>query len=164
MQIKKIACVGAGYVGGPTMATIAHFCTNIEVYIYDMNEERINAWNSDVLPIYEPGLDELVKGRRNKNLFFTTDYNKVVEADMIFLAVNTPTKHYGVGAGRAAELKNLELSARQLAERIQTGHKIIVEKSTVCFLASNILIYCTGAHSYQFDYQKYFASTTRSQV
>lgn len=127
----KICCVGAGYVGGPTMAMIAHKCPQIEVTVVDYNAERIDAWNSDTLPIFEPGLDEIVKGNRGRNLFFSTDLDRGVrEADVIFIAVSTPTKNYGVGAGRAADLKYVESCARHIAEVVDSD-KIIVEKSTV---------------------------------
>ena len=127
----KICCVGAGYVGGPTMAMIAHKCPDIEVTIVDYNAERIDAWNSDTLPIFEPGLDEIVKGSRGRNLFFTTDRDKGVrEADIVFIAVSTPTKDYGIGAGRAADLKYVESCARHIAE-VADSYKNIVEKSTV---------------------------------
>ena len=127
----KICCVGAGYVGGPTMAMIAHKCPDIEVTIVDYNAERIDAWNSDTLPIFEPGLDEIVKGSRGRNLFFTTDRDKGVrDADIVFIAVSTPTKDYGIGAGRAADLKYVESGARHIAE-VADSDKIIVEKSTV---------------------------------
>ena len=129
--VSKIACIGAGYVGGPTMTVIANKCHDIQVVIYDMNQHRIDEWNSDHLPIYEPGLEELVFERRGKNLHFTTDYAQVVDADIIFLSVNTPTKYYGVGKGRAADLKYIESCARQLRDTIKSGRKIIVEKSTV---------------------------------
>ncbi|KAL9658447.1 hypothetical protein ABK040_005990 [Willaertia magna] len=132
LGVKKIACIGAGYVGGPTMAIIAYYCHDIEVFIYDVNQRRIDQWNSEKLPIYEPGLDEIVFERRDKNLFFTTDYDKaILDADVIFFSVNTPTKHYGIGKGRAADLKYLELCARQLRDKVKSGRKIIVEKSTV---------------------------------
>jgi len=127
----KICCVGAGYVGGPTMAMIAHKCPEIEVTVVDYNAERIDAWNSDELPIFEPGLDEIVKSCRDRNLFFTTDRDRGVrEADVIFIAVSTPTKDYGVGAGRAADLKYVESCARHIAEVVDSD-TIVVEKSTV---------------------------------
>ncbi|MGF1452577.1 MAG: UDP-glucose 6-dehydrogenase [Opitutales bacterium] len=127
----KICCIGAGYVGGPTMAKIAEKCPDITVTVVDINEARIAAWNSDVLPVYEPGLDEIVKGARGKNLFFSTDVDSGIrEANMIFLSVNTPTKTYGVGGGRAADLRFVELCARRVAE-VTNGDKIVVEKSTV---------------------------------
>lgn len=133
-EITNICCIGAGYVGGPTMAVIALKCPNIKVTVVDKNEERINAWNSidlENLPIYEPGLAEVVDKTRNKNLFFTTEVEKAIDAaEMIFIAVNTPTKSYGKGKGRAADLQYIELCARQIAE-VASEDKIIVEKSTL---------------------------------
>ena len=127
----KICCVGAGYVGGPTMAMIAHKCPDIDVTVVDYNAQRIDAWNSDALPIFEPGLDEIVRGSRDRNLFFSTDRDKSVrEADVVFIAVSTPTKDYGVGAGRAADLKYVESCARHIAE-VADSDTIVVEKSTV---------------------------------
>ncbi|WP_250318144.1 nucleotide sugar dehydrogenase [Pedobacter sp. B4-66] len=134
MEIKNICCIGAGYVGGPTMAVIAHQCPHIKVTIVDMNVARINAWNDenlDNLPVYEPGLSEIVAGSRGKNLFFSTDVDKGIrEAEMIFISVNTPTKTYGKGKGMAADLKFIELCARKIAE-VANSDKIIVEKSTL---------------------------------
>eukprot|EP00877_Chromochloris_zofingiensis_P011538 jgi/Chrzof1/6638/Cz19g03190.t1 len=127
----KIACIGAGYVGGPTMSVIALNCPDIEVVVLDINEERIKAWNSDQLPIYEPGLDEVVKKCRGRNLFFSTDTTKHLgEADIIFVSVNTPTKTSGIGAGRAADLTYWEGAARMIAA-VSKSSKIVVEKSTV---------------------------------
>jgi len=127
----KICCIGAGYVGGPTMAMIALKAPHIQVTVVDMNVARIAAWNSDTLPIYEPGLDEVVKQRRGKNLHFSTEVHAAIKAaDIIFVAVNTPTKSYGVGAGRAADLRFIESVARTIAE-VAEGPKIIVEKSTI---------------------------------
>jgi len=127
----KICCIGAGYVGGPTMAMIALKAPDIEVRVVDMNAPRIAAWNSDKLPVYEPGLDEVVKQTRGRNLFFSTDVRgAIASADIIFVAVGTPTKAYGVGAGRAADLRYIESVARMIAECAQ-GSKIIVEKSTI---------------------------------
>lgn len=127
----KICCIGAGYVGGPTMAMIAHKCPEIQVHVVDINEQRIAAWNSDDLPIYEPGLQEIVETNRGDNLHFTTNVDdNIRDADVIFISVNTPTKQYGVGKGRAADLKFIELCARRIAE-VAEGHKIIVEKSTL---------------------------------
>lgn len=127
----KICCIGAGYVGGPTMAMIACKAPDIEVKVVDMNAARIAAWNSDTLPIYEPGLDEVVRQARGRNLHFSTDVRGAIDAaDIIFVAVNTPTKTYGVGAGRAADLKFIESVARTIAE-VATKPKIIVEKSTI---------------------------------
>src|SRR5688500_4271199 len=99
----KICCIGAGYVGGPTMAMIAAKCPDVAVTVVDINEARIAAWNSDELPVYEPGLDEVVRAARGRNLTFSTDVDGAIRyADMIFVSVNTPTKTYGVGAGHAA--------------------------------------------------------------
>ncbi len=127
----KICCIGAGYVGGPTMAVIALKAPDIQVTVVDMNATRIAAWNSDILPIYEPGLDEVVKTARGRNLFFSTDVKgNIAAADIIFVSVNTPTKTYGVGAGRAADLRYIESVARTIAE-VSTTSKIIVEKSTI---------------------------------
>ncbi|MGA7726123.1 MAG: nucleotide sugar dehydrogenase [Opitutaceae bacterium] len=127
----KICCIGAGYVGGPTMAMIALKAPDIEVRVVDMNAARIAAWRSDTLPIYEPGLAEVVAKTRGKNLHFSTDVRAGIEAaDIVFVAVNTPTKSYGVGAGRAADLRFIESVARTIAE-CANGPKIIVEKSTI---------------------------------
>lgn len=127
----KIACIGAGYVGGPTMAMIALNCPLIEVVVVDINEARIAAWNTDNLPIYEPGLLEVVQEARGRNLFFSTDVAKHVgEADIVFVSVNTPTKVRGVGAGKAADLTYWEGAARTIAS-VAKSSKIIVEKSTV---------------------------------
>jgi UDPglucose 6-dehydrogenase len=127
----KICCIGAGYVGGPTMAMIALKAPHIQVTVVDMNATRIAAWNSDTLPIYEPGLEDVVKQRRGKNLHFSTEVHATIKAaDIIFVAVNTPTKSYGVGAGRAADLRYIESVARTIAE-VADGSKIIVEKSTI---------------------------------
>ena len=134
MTIKNICCIGAGYVGGPTMAVIAQKCPHIKVTVVDVNEQRINAWNSandEDLPIYEPGLAEVVKEARGSNLFFSTDVEKAIdEAEMIFISVNTPTKTYGAGKGMAADLKYIELCARQIA-KVAKSDKIVVEKSTL---------------------------------
>ena len=127
----KICCIGAGYVGGPTMAMIAHKCKDHAVTVVDINQDRIDAWNSDKLPVFEPGLDDIVQGARGKNLFFSTDIDSAIrEAEMIFLSVNTPTKTYGVGAGRAADLRYIEKCARKIAE-VAEDDKIVVEKSTL---------------------------------
>jgi UDPglucose 6-dehydrogenase len=128
---KSICCIGAGYVGGPTMAMIALKCPHIKVTVVDLSKERIAQWNSDELPIYEPGLDEVVKKCRGVNLFFSTEIDKTIEeSDIIFISVNTPTKTCGMGAGRAANIKNCELCARNIAKVAKTN-KIVVEKSTV---------------------------------
>ena len=134
MKITKICCIGAGYVGGPTMAVIAQKCPQIQVTVVDLNEERIAAWNdenTDNIPIYEPGLDKIVGEARGRNLFFSTEVDKAIdEAQIIFISVNTPTKTYGKGKGMAADLKYIELCARQIA-RVAKDNKIVVEKSTL---------------------------------
>tara|TARA_R110000868_G_scaffold118059_2_gene313301 strand:- start:34537 stop:35928 length:1392 start_codon:yes stop_codon:yes gene_type:complete len=134
MSITKICCIGAGYVGGPTMAVIAQKCPHIQVTVVDLNEERIAAWNDenvDNIPIYEPGLSAIVEEARGRNLFFSTNVEKAIdEAQIIFISVNTPTKTYGKGKGMAADLKYIELCARQIA-RIAKDNKIVVEKSTL---------------------------------
>lgn len=134
MTVKNICCIGAGYVGGPTMAVIAKKNPDIKVTIVDINAERIAAWNdSDLskLPVYEPGLDDIVKETRNKNLFFSTDVESAIDnSEMIFISVNTPTKTYGKGKGMAADLKYVELCARKIAE-VAKKDKIVVEKSTL---------------------------------
>ncbi len=133
-MIKNICCIGAGYVGGPTMAVIAQKNPNVNVTVVDINEARIAAWNDDNLenlPVYEPGLDAVVAEARGRNLFFSTEVDKAIdEAEMIFISVNTPTKTYGVGKGKAADLKYIELCARQIAH-VATSDKIVVEKSTL---------------------------------
>ena len=127
----KVCCIGAGYVGGPTMAVIAQKCPDIEVTVVDINKQRIAEWNSGQLPVYEPGLDAVVQECRGKNLFFSSDVDKaILDSDMIFLAVNTPTKTSGTGAGRAADLRYVESCARQIA-KVAKGDKIVVEKSTL---------------------------------
>ncbi|KAL1130512.1 hypothetical protein AAG570_011758 [Ranatra chinensis] len=131
MVIKKICCIGAGYVGGPTCSVIALKCPDITVTVVDKSKERIAQWNSEKLPIYEPGLDEVVRQCRGINLFFSTNIATAIkEADLIFISVNTPTKTFGNGKGRAADLKYVESAARIIAD-VATGHKIVVEKSTV---------------------------------
>lgn len=133
-MIKSVCCIGAGYVGGPTMAVIAYKNPSLKVTVVDINEQRINDWNSsdlNQLPVYEPGLAEIVARVRNKNLFFSTQVEKaIVDSEMIFISVNTPTKTYGVGKGMAADLKYVELCARQIAKVAKTD-KIVVEKSTL---------------------------------
>lgn len=134
MKIKTICCIGAGYVGGPTMAVIAQKCPHIKVTVVDINESRITAWNDNdlnKLPVFEPGLDKIVVAARGRNLFFSTNVDQAIdEADMIFISVNTPTKTYGKGKGMAADLKYIELCARQIA-RVAKQDKIVVEKSTL---------------------------------
>lgn len=134
MKITNICCIGAGYVGGPTMTVIASQCPEIKVTVVDINQERIDQWNDsdlDKLPIYEPGLKELVRDTRGKNLFFSTEVDKAIDAaQIIFISVNTPTKTYGKGKGQAADLKFIELCARNIA-KVAKDHKIVVEKSTL---------------------------------
>ena len=134
MEITKICCIGAGYVGGPTMAIIAQKCPHIKVTVVDLNADRIAAWNDpnvENIPIYEPGLSAIVAEARNRNLFFSTDVDAAIaEAEMIFISVNTPTKTYGAGKGMASDLKYIELCARQIAKVAKTD-KIVVEKSTL---------------------------------
>lgn len=128
---KKVLCIGAGYVGGPTMAVIAAKCPEVKVTVADINAARIAAWQSDNLPIYEPGLDEVVKTAIGRNLFFTTDVaSAITEADIIFVSVNTPTKTFGIGAGKASDLQYWEKTARQIRE-CSHSDKIVVEKSTL---------------------------------
>jgi len=134
ISITSICCIGAGYVGGPTMAVIADRCPGIQVTVVDLNAERIAAWNDpdlSQLPVYEPGLDALVGRARGRNLHFSTAVEAAIaRADMVFLSVNTPTKTKGVGAGQASDLRWIEVSARQVAACAQ-GHTIVVEKSTL---------------------------------
>ena len=129
--MTKICCIGAGYVGGPTMAMIAKQCPHVEVNVVDINEARIAAWQTDELPIYEPGLLEVVKEARGRNLFFSTDVDDGIrQADIVFVSVNTPTKTFGKGAGCASDLQYWELCARRIKD-VSTSDKIIVEKSTL---------------------------------
>jgi len=129
--MANILCIGAGYVGGPTMAVIARHCPHHRVVVVDINPERIAAWQSDHLPIFEPGLEDVVRETRNRNLFFSTEIQRgIAEADVIFVSVNTPTKTFGQGAGKAADLQYWEKTARQILESA-TSPKIVVEKSTL---------------------------------
>ena len=134
MKVKNICCIGAGYVGGPTMSVIALKCPEINVHVVDISKDRIDAWNSlnlNELPVYEPGLGEIIKVTRNRNLFFSTEIDSaIVKSEMIFIAVNTPTKLYGEGKGMAADLTYVEKSARRIAN-VATSPKIVVEKSTL---------------------------------
>jgi len=136
---KNILCIGAGYVGGPTMAMIAYKCPQYKVTLVDINSQRIEAWNSDQLPIFEPGLDSIVKTCKGKNLFFSTNIeSEIKKNDIIFVAVNTPTKDYGVGAGMAADLQYFEKTARQIVACAETS-KIIIEKSTLPVKSAQVL-------------------------
>ncbi len=132
--IRNICCIGAGYVGGPTMAVIADRCPSIQVKVVDINQERINAWNSEdlgKLPVYEPGLELVVSRARDRNLHFSVEVEKAIaSADMVFISVNTPTKTKGLGAGKASDLRWVEVCARQVA-KFAKGHTIVVEKSTL---------------------------------
>ena len=134
MKINSICCIGAGYVGGPTMSVIAQKNPNIKVTVVDVNANRIADWNSvdlNKLPIYEPGLDKVISEARGRNLFFSTEIDKAIdESEMIFISVNTPTKTYGAGKGMAADLKYVELCARNIAKASKSD-KIVVEKSTL---------------------------------
>ena len=133
-KIKNICCIGAGYVGGPTMAVIADRCPDIQINVVDLNEERINDWNDNDLknlPIFEPGLDKIIKRCRNRNLYFSTNIKEnIANADMVFISVNTPTKTKGIGAGQAVDLKWVESSAREISLYAK-GETIVVEKSTL---------------------------------
>ncbi|XP_071538737.1 UDP-glucose 6-dehydrogenase isoform X3 [Panulirus ornatus] len=147
MVLKNVCCIGAGYVGGPTCSVIAWKCPDICVHVVDKSEMRIKQWNSDKLPIYEPGLEEVVKECRGRNLFFSNDIETAVkEADLIFISVNTPTKTYGIGKGRAADLKHIEMCARKIAE-VAEGHKIVVEKSTVPVRAAESITHILSANT-----------------
>ena len=128
---KNILGIGAGYVGAPSMVMIASKCPDYKVTVVDVNPQRIAAWNSDQLPVYEPGLEKIVKKTRDRNLFFSTDVeNQIAENDIIFVCVNTPTKTFGAGAGQAADLQYWEKTARQILENSQSS-KIVIEKSTL---------------------------------
>ncbi len=128
---KNILCIGAGYVGGPTMAMIAYKCPQYKVVVVDIDKDKIKAWNSNSLPIFEPGLDEIVRKSRGKNLFFSTEIEKgIEESEIIFVSVNTPTKTFGQGAGRAADLQYWEKTAREILA-YSKDNKVVVEKSTL---------------------------------
>ena len=134
MKVNTICCIGAGFVGGPTMAVIAQQCPQLKITVVDQNSDRITAWNSEdltQLPVYEPGLSEVISATRNKNLFFSTDIDTAIQnAEMIFIAVNTPTKTQGQGKGMAADLTYVEKCARKIAQ-VATTDKIVIEKSTL---------------------------------
>jgi UDPglucose 6-dehydrogenase len=150
---KNVLCIGAGYVGGPTMTIIANKCPDYKVTVVDISEERIDAWNSDELPIFEPGLLERVQKARGTNLFFSTDIDRCIdEADIIFVAVNTPTKMFGEGAGKAVDLQFIEQTARRIKENAKSN-KIVVEKSTIPVRAAETManILHSGNNSIQFE-------------
>ena len=134
IKVANICCIGAGYVGGPTMAVIADRCPKIDVNVVDIDKERIKKWNDKDLknlPVYEPGLAEIIERCRNVNLHFSNSIKeKIHDADMVFISVNTPTKKKGIGAGKASDLRWVEESARQVA-KFSKGHTIVVEKSTL---------------------------------
>ena len=142
IQISNICCIGAGYVGGPTMAVIADKCKDIRVTVVDINKKRINSWNDenlDKIPVFEPGLKEIVGRARNKNLFFTDNMeDSIKNADIIFISVNTPIKQSGLGAGFASDMKWVEKCARQIGE-MAIGHTIVVEKSTLPVRTAKII-------------------------
>jgi UDPglucose 6-dehydrogenase len=146
--IQTICCIGAGYVGGPTMAVIADRCPGVQVTVVDLNQARIDAWNdSDLnrLPVYEPGLDAVVGRCRGRNLHFSTEVDSAIAAaDMVFLSVNTPTKLRGIGAGQASDLRWIEASARQVAAAAR-GHTIVVEKSTLPVRTAAVIKTILGA-------------------
>jgi len=154
MDFKKhILCIGAGYVGGPTMAVIAYKCPHYKVTVVDINPARIAEWNSQELPVYEPGLDDIVREIRGRNLFFSTDIEKGIrEHDIIFVSVNTPTKQFGVGAGQAADLQYWEKTARQILQ-FSGSDKIIVEKSTLPVKTAQAMqrILATGGDGVEFE-------------
>jgi UDPglucose 6-dehydrogenase len=153
--IRNIACIGAGYVGGPTMAVIADRCPGISVTVIDLNEARIAAWNSEALPVYEPGLDGVVRRTRGRNLRFISQREgaaAVAAADAVFISVNTPTKTQGSGAGKASDLSYVEACARYIAEHA-TGHTLVIEKSTMPVRAADSIkrILATSPHGGTFD-------------
>ena len=153
-RILNIACIGAGYVGGPTMAVIADRCPDVSVTVIDQNEARIAAWNSEALPVYEPGLAEIVRRTRGRNLRFISQAEgaaAIAQADAIFISVNTPTKTQGPGAGKASDLTYVESCARTIAEHA-TGHTIVIEKSTMPVRAADSIkrILATSRHGATF--------------
>ncbi|WDE98219.1 nucleotide sugar dehydrogenase [Lentisphaera profundi] len=153
MSIKNIVCIGAGYVGGPTMSVVAQKCPHLNITIVDLNQARIDAWNSDSLPIYEPGLEEVVQEARGRNLFFSTEIEaNIAKADMVFVSVNTPTKTFGKGAGVAANLEFIEKCARTIRKHASKD-LIVVEKSTLPVRTAETLekILHSGDSKYHFE-------------
>ena len=151
--IKKILCIGAGYVGGPTMAVIANKCPDYKVTVVDISRERIDAWNSNRLPIYEPGLSDRVEKARGKNLFFSTDIDaEIAAADLIFVSVNTPIKTFGEGAGKAVDLQFIEQTALRIKKN-SSSPKIVIEKSTLPVRSADTLdtILHSGNNPVQFE-------------
>ncbi|MAO02032.1 MAG: UDP-glucose 6-dehydrogenase [Flavobacteriales bacterium] len=159
MKVKNICCIGAGYVGGPTMTVIADKCPHIKVNVVDINQNRIDLWNSkdlNFLPIFEPGLDQIVKRCRGKNLFFSTEIEKhIALADMVFISVNTPTKKKGIGAGQASDLKWVEICARQVS-KYAVGHTIVIEKSTLPVRTAEVIKTILESQDIQNKKQKTF--------
>lgn len=153
-EIRNICCIGAGYVGGPSCAVMALKCPDIQISVVDLSQERIDAWNSTSLPIFEPGLQEIIEECRGKNLHFSTNIDESIQkADIIFISVNTPTKTYGVGLGMAPDLTYLESAARRISEVAKTS-KIVVEKSTVPVRAAqSILNMLTSNKKENVDFQ-----------
>ncbi|MBF0350805.1 MAG: nucleotide sugar dehydrogenase [SAR324 cluster bacterium] len=152
--MKNIVCIGAGYVGGPTMAVIAEHCSAYKITVVDINQNRIDRWNSPNLPIYEPGLQEVVEKQRGKNLFFSTDVaGALTEADIVFVATNTPTKTFGEGAGRGADLQYWEKTARSILQNARKPYVIVVEKSTLPVRAAAAMarILQSGASNTRFE-------------
>ncbi len=149
----KIVCIGAGYVGGPTMSVIASKCPNVIIEVVDLSQERINAWNSDFLPIYEPGLSDILKESIGRNLFFSTQIEEAIEqADIVFVSVNTPTKTFGKGAGKAANLEYIEKCARTIRQYAKKD-LIVVEKSTLPVRTAEAMekILHSGESPYHFE-------------
>ena len=162
IEINNICCIGAGYVGGPTMAVIAEKCPNLIINVVDVNKERIDLWNSkdySRLPIYEPGLASIIKRCRGINLFFSTNIEEnIAKADMVFISVNTPTKKKGKGAGKASDLKWVEVSARQIA-KFATGHTVVVEKSTLPIKTAETINKILNAKTKNIDTEKQSSKT-----
>ena len=159
-EIKNICCIGAGYVGGPTMSVLADKCPKIQINVVDLNASRIEEWNSDdlsKLPIFEPGLPEIVKRARSKNLFFSSDIKGAIKnSQMVFISVNTPTKLKGIGAGQASDLKYVEACARQVALHA-SNHTIVVEKSTLPVRTAQVIeTILESAQTFQSDNTKSF--------
>ena len=156
MKIKNICCIGAGYVGGPTMAVIALKCPEIKVTVVDKSKEKIDLWNSkdlNKIPVYEPGLNEIEKQVRDKNLFFSNDISGSIQnAEMIFIAVNTPTKTSGKGKGMAADLSNVISSAKQIA-KFSKSNKIVVEKSTLPVRTAEKLKEVLNSHNRKVEFE-----------
>ena len=159
-KIKNICCIGAGYVGGPTMSVIAEKCPDININVVDVDEEKIRLWNSKnlkKLPVFEPGLEDIIKNCRGRNLIFSTNLKEHIStADMVFISVNTPTKKRGIGAGQASDLKYVEACARQVAE-YSKGFTIVVEKSTLPVRTAEAIIKILESQSSQKNETKNFA-------